>query len=211
LVWAAAGGGKTVRVGYYDISGFIEKDESGNFSGYGVDYLNRIAEKTGWNYEYVYGTLPELFQMLDAGEIDLIGRIQSDSELRKQYVYTGYYNGLEYSLLYVNAGREDVYYDDYSAIQGMRIGTVEGWEAQDILKDTVREKGLPARCSCIRPRRRRWKLCEAGRSTRPFWRLRIMKRNSGWSVGGPRIRFSLSAVRPTGSWWIRWTGRSCTS
>ena len=38
--------------------------------------------------EYVYGTLPELFQMLDAGEIDLIGRIQSDSELRKQYVYT---------------------------------------------------------------------------------------------------------------------------
>lgn len=142
LVWAAAGGGKTVRVGYYDISGFIEKDESGFFSGYGVDYLNRIAEKTGWNYEYVYGTLPELFQMLDAGEIDLIGRIQSDSELRKQYVYTGYYNGLEYSLLYVNAGREDVYYDDYSAIQGMRIGTVEGWEAQDILKDTVREKGI---------------------------------------------------------------------
>lgn len=62
LAWAAAGGGKTVRVGYYDISGFIEKDESGNFSGYGVDYLNRIAEKTGWNYEYVYGTLRSCFR-----------------------------------------------------------------------------------------------------------------------------------------------------
>ncbi|MEG0021032.1 MAG: hypothetical protein RR728_10825, partial [Oscillospiraceae bacterium] len=34
---------KTVRVGYTDYYGFIEQNPNGEFSGYGVDYLDELA------------------------------------------------------------------------------------------------------------------------------------------------------------------------
>ncbi|MEG0092412.1 MAG: hypothetical protein RSA20_11365, partial [Oscillospiraceae bacterium] len=42
---------RKVRVGYTDYYNFIQKTESGEFSGYGVDYLQEIARYTNRNYE----------------------------------------------------------------------------------------------------------------------------------------------------------------
>ena len=40
-----------VRVGCVDIGDFIQIDQDGYAIGYGADYLNKIAEYTGWEYE----------------------------------------------------------------------------------------------------------------------------------------------------------------
>ena len=37
-----------VRVGCVDIGDFIQIDQDGYAIGYGADYLNKIAEYTGW-------------------------------------------------------------------------------------------------------------------------------------------------------------------
>ena len=42
----------TVRVGCVDIDNFLVTDRNGNVSGYGAEYLEKIAEYTGWQYEY---------------------------------------------------------------------------------------------------------------------------------------------------------------
>ena len=43
---------KTVRVGYFEQCGFIEK-QNGSYSGYAVEYLEKIAYFSGVNYEFV--------------------------------------------------------------------------------------------------------------------------------------------------------------
>ena len=71
--------GKTVRVGWYE-SPFNTMDQFGRRSGYAYDYQRKIAAYTGWNYEYVEGSWPELLQMLIDGEIDLMSDVSFTDE-----------------------------------------------------------------------------------------------------------------------------------
>ena len=64
--------GKTVRVGWYE-SPFNTMDQFGRRSGYAYDYQQKIAAYTGWKYEYVEGSWPELLQMLIDGDIGSVG------------------------------------------------------------------------------------------------------------------------------------------
>ena len=43
---------KTIRVGY-DVNANFIQENNGEYSGYGVEYLKKIAEYTGWKYEFV--------------------------------------------------------------------------------------------------------------------------------------------------------------
>ncbi len=71
---------KTVRVGWYE-SPFNITDQFGRRSGYAYDYQEKLAAYTGWNYEYVEGSWPELLQMLIDGEIDLMSDVSIKSSL----------------------------------------------------------------------------------------------------------------------------------
>ena len=37
-----------IKVGYIDYDGFITEEKDGTYTGYGVEYLRKIAEYTGW-------------------------------------------------------------------------------------------------------------------------------------------------------------------
>ena len=70
---AHAEGTKTVRVGYYENEIFQEGAQEGAVkSGFAYEYYRKLAEYTGWKYEYVYGSFSDLYQMLLDGEIDLL-------------------------------------------------------------------------------------------------------------------------------------------
>jgi two-component system sensor histidine kinase/response regulator len=72
-VSAHAEGTKTVRVGYYENEIFQEGAQEGAVkTGYAYEYYQKLAEYTGWKYEYVYGSFSDLYQMLLDGEIDLL-------------------------------------------------------------------------------------------------------------------------------------------
>ena len=62
---------KTVRVGYYENEIFQEGAREGAVkTGYAYEYYRKLAEYTGWKYDYVYGSFADLYQMLLDGEID---------------------------------------------------------------------------------------------------------------------------------------------
>ena len=67
---------ETIRIGYIDYGGFIDLDENGEYTGYGVELLDKIAEYTGWKYEYVYDTWDNILKKLESGEIDMICQAQ---------------------------------------------------------------------------------------------------------------------------------------
>ena len=77
---------KVVRVGWHDPPYFIT-DDNGRYSGYSYEYQRKVAAYTGWEYEYVYGTWTDLFEMLKNGEIDLLSDVsykEEREELEKQ-------------------------------------------------------------------------------------------------------------------------------
>lgn len=134
--------GKTVRVGYFDYAGFIEKDADGKFTGYGVEYLNEISRYTGWSYDYVYGNWSECLERLENGEIDLLCTAQYTEERARKYDYCDYSSGLEYTVLYASKENEDIYFEDYEHLNGKRVGMMKNSYQNEEFDEFQKEHNL---------------------------------------------------------------------
>ena len=122
-----------VRVGYDSNSNFIKKGKGGYY-GYGVEYLEKMAEYTGWKYEYI--NVDGWTATLDAlrnGEIDMIGAAHYTKERAKEFVYSEIPLGYEISILYTRPDSK-ISYQDYEAMQDCKIGLLEdSYSAQEFL------------------------------------------------------------------------------
>lgn len=117
--------GKTVRVGWYDTP-FNYKDSFGRRTGYAYEYQRKIAAYTGWNYEYVEGTWPELLQMLRDGRIDLMSDVSYTEERSGEMLFTNVPMGSEIYYLYIRADNPDIRIDDPQTLNGKKVGITEG-------------------------------------------------------------------------------------
>lgn len=53
-----------VRIGYYENEVFEEGASPGAVkTGYAYEYYRKLSEYTDWNYEYVYGSFGDLYDM----------------------------------------------------------------------------------------------------------------------------------------------------
>ena len=98
---------RTVRVAYPVQQGLTNIDEYGNYSGYSYEYLQEIAQYTGWDYEFVQveGTADErlikLMDMLEKGEIDLMGDLTYSEDMAKRFDYASHSYGVSETVLQV--------------------------------------------------------------------------------------------------------------
>ena len=117
---AADGGRQVIRVGYPIQLGMTEVDEQGNYSGYTYEYLEEIAQYTGWDYEFVQveGDLNEslvtLMDMLEKGEIDLMGGMLYSREMEQLYDYSSNSYGIVYTVF-------QVLYDDTDYVNDSQV------------------------------------------------------------------------------------------
>ena len=114
---------RTVRVGFFSFRGFQETLEDGRRAGFGYQYLQRLAEITGWHYEYVEGSWAECFERLKRGEIDILGSVQRTPEREQACVFPKFQSGISYATLYTRADTA-LSYEDFKAFNGMRVGTL---------------------------------------------------------------------------------------
>lgn len=112
----------TLKVGYIDYKGFIEQQEDGSFSGYAVDYLNEIAKYTNFNYEYVPGDWSALLTKLENREIDLLCTAKRTSQREASYDFSRHTFGIEQGVLYTRIDNDNLYYDDFTELNGKKIG-----------------------------------------------------------------------------------------
>ena len=117
----AEGAGKTVRVGWYE-SAFNRTDEYARRSGYAYEYQRKIAAYTGWTYEYVEGSWPELLQKLIDGEIDLLSDVSYTDDRRGQMLFAGLPMGSETYYIFVAPDNGEITSEDYATLNGKRIG-----------------------------------------------------------------------------------------
>lgn len=116
---------KNVRVGYFQSLNFQDgMTDDSKKSGYAYEYMQEVSAYSGWTYEYVYGGWTELLEMLENGEIDIMGGVSSTEERKANLSFPNYEMGTEEYYLYQNKERMDMNGGDYSTIKGKKIGVI---------------------------------------------------------------------------------------
>jgi diguanylate cyclase (GGDEF)-like protein len=131
-----------VRVGFYNSEQYHALDSLGRHTGYHFEYLGRIADCTGWEYEFVEGTLDECLEMMERGEIDLLGGVERTPERETFMTFSGVPTFCAANCLLQPAQSNQYNYGDYKAYEGMRIGLVRSSALNDSLKRYSEEKGF---------------------------------------------------------------------
>ena len=123
-----------VRVGFPIQNGISEVDENGNYKGYMVDYLERLRVYTGWKYEYVRvegdlnTQLSTLLDMLERGEIDMMGTMNRTEELEQLFLYPEESYGTSYTTLAVAIDSQKWIEDDFANWDGITVATYPALE-----------------------------------------------------------------------------------
>ena len=119
---------QTIRVGYFAFSGYHQKEQDGRMSGYGYDFLQKLAAHTDWTYEYVGydASFSQSLAMLDRGEIDVLTFVSKTDRRLDKFLYSDKPIGTNSTIFTVKAGNEDVIPGDYSTYDGLTIGMIEG-------------------------------------------------------------------------------------
>lgn len=117
-----------VRVGFFSFDGYHMIDSRGNRSGYGYDYLQYLSRYTDFTYQYIgYDkSWDEMQDMLENGEIDLLTSAQKTEARMKRFDFSDQPIGTSEAILTVKAGNNRYMVDDYTQLDGIRIGMLEG-------------------------------------------------------------------------------------
>ena len=134
---------KVVRVGFFPCP-FNIRDENGHMSGYAYDYQQDLAAYTGWTYEYVEASWPELLQMLRRGEIDLLSDVSYTPEREGEMLFSAHAMGTESYYLYIRNRDTDIDRQDDSTLNGKRIGINAGSLQAELFDEWAQKNGVQA-------------------------------------------------------------------
>lgn len=112
---------KLVRVGWYEGT-YNTTGPNGQKSGYSYEYQQAVAARTGWTYEYVKASWAELLNMLERGEIDLMGGVSYTEERAASMLFSELPMGEDKYYLYADISNTDISAADLETLNGRRIG-----------------------------------------------------------------------------------------
>ncbi|SHK83261.1 Signal transduction histidine kinase [Fibrobacter sp. UWH5] len=116
---------KTVRVGYYQNESFQEGGQGSPLYGFGYEYYQRVAQYSGWRYEYVYGPYEELYQKFIDGEIDLFAGLARTPEREAKMFFPQAPMGRDIYHLIKKSNNTSIH-EDPTSLQDKKIGTLRG-------------------------------------------------------------------------------------
>ncbi len=116
---------KIVRVGYYLYDGYQEADKNGTYSGYGYDYLQEISQFAGWDYTFIIATFQECVQMLERGDVDIVGGLDKNALKSDKIIYSHLSNRVSETELYTTMNNMDLNFDDFSKMNGISVGILK--------------------------------------------------------------------------------------
>ena len=116
---------KIVRVGWHDAPYFMI-DQYGRRSGYSYEYQCKVAAYTGWTYEYVTDSWSNLLKKLEKGEIDVMSNVSYTAARAEKFLYSSLPMGSESYYIFISPNETEITADDYSTLNGKRVGVTEG-------------------------------------------------------------------------------------
>jgi len=134
---------KNVRVGWFLSTTFQEgMSDSAPKSGYSYEYLLKIADYNGWQYQYIYGEWAELFSKLEKGEIDLLAGVSITEERKKIMQFPSYAMGTDRYYLYQHVDSRYMDLSDLSTFNQKKIGCIKSNRMTDFLVQWAKENNV---------------------------------------------------------------------
>lgn len=117
-----------LRVGFFAFPGYHTIDETGRRSGYGYEFLQRLAIHGGWSYEYVGydGSYTDALDMLRSGEVDIVTSVSKTPEREEEFLFSDQPIGSKSVILTVKSGNQSISAGDYVTYEGIIVGMLEG-------------------------------------------------------------------------------------
>ncbi len=136
-------GEKTVTVGFYnDDSTFFNYDHSGERTGYGYDYLQKICSYTGWKLQYIDGTWAQLYKLFLKGEIDLMPDISIIPEREGKMLFPIQPMGNEEYWIYTLGQNGSSIAQNPKNLQGSRIAVEAGSSQRNLFEEWLAIFGI---------------------------------------------------------------------
>ncbi len=134
---------KKVRVGWYQSDMFQEgASESEPKSGYCYDYLQKVANYASWEYEYVYGGWPELYEMLENGEIDFLGGVSITEERKGLMLFPDSEMGVEDYYLCKRTEDNTISAENRNTLNGKKVGLIYHNLMSEYTEQWIKAQGL---------------------------------------------------------------------
>ena len=124
---------KTVRVGWFE-SSYNITDENGRRSGYSYEYQLKLSAYNGWTYEYVEGSWPELLEMLERGEIDLLSDVSYTEKRAEHMFFSSLPMGTEEYYIFKAPGNHVISPTESTTLNGRKIGVNKGSVQADFFR-----------------------------------------------------------------------------
>ena len=141
--FAVEAGKKVVRVGWFETA-YNMTDENGRRSGYGYEYQQKVAAYTGWEYQYVTASWHQLYEMLQRGEIDLLGDISHMEEREKHMLFSSLPMGEEEYYAYISPRNTEITIEDYTTFNGKKVGVDKDSFQAHLFKKWAKQYGIEA-------------------------------------------------------------------
>jgi CheY-like chemotaxis protein/ABC-type amino acid transport substrate-binding protein len=132
---------RVVRIGVPDDT-YDKINGNGKRSGYGYEYLQKIAGYTGWNYEYVDCTWENCFDKLKNDELDMIEGISYTEERAETMLFSAIPMGDERYYVYVKPDHTDISSSDTASFNGKTIGVLMGYLSEMVLNEWEKKYDL---------------------------------------------------------------------
>ena len=132
---------KTIRIGSFEDT-FDYVDQNGVRRGYGYELMQALAGYTGWKFEYVKCDWSNCFDMLENGEIDVMGDISYTDERAEKMLFSDEPMGEEKYILYADLSHTDTGTSDFKSLDGKRVGVLMGTEPEIMLTEWENKNGI---------------------------------------------------------------------
>ncbi len=144
---SAANQPEILRVGFFAFSGYHTIDENGRRSGYGYEFLQRLAIHGGWSYEYIGydSSYADALTMLQNGEVDIVTSVSRTPEREEQFLFSDQNIGVNSTIFTVKSGNQDIIEGDYTTYEGISVGMLEGNSKNANFEKFAKEHGFSFR------------------------------------------------------------------
>ena len=132
---------KIIRVGSFEDT-FNYIDKNGVRRGFGYELMQALASYTGWKFEYVKCDWSNCFDMLEKGEIDIMGDISYTDERTEKMLFSEEPMGEEKYILYADLSNTDIVTSDFKSLDGKRVGVLMGTEPEIMLTEWEKKNGI---------------------------------------------------------------------
>jgi signal transduction histidine kinase/DNA-binding response OmpR family regulator len=131
----------TIVVACVKDSGYIKKISPTTYSGYLVDYLNKLGEYYNLHFKYILvDNELESRNLVDKGIADIACLQYNTPELESKFAYSNIQLTILKTNLYTLADNDDLYFDDFKNFDKMTIGIREDFSSLEEL-DLYAKKG----------------------------------------------------------------------